>query len=100
MAEGKSSPLSMEKRAIVEHPSLVTKDEDHFTWIDCAASWTIVDQRRLNSINHLYNRSLEFHNNHHSFRATLGGESLRAMHSKGADEIVIEVHTFTSDAGA
>ena len=68
---------------------------DQYTWIDCSTSWTVVDQRRLNSINNLYNRSLEFHNNHHYFCASHEIDKMVKLRCRNPNEIVLEALLFS-----
>jgi hypothetical protein len=44
--------------------------KEGFFWATLDTNWTVLDQKRLVSMDYLYHRSLEFHNNHHTFRAT------------------------------
>ena len=69
-----------------------TVEDDPYGTKHNRPNWTLVDHKRLCSINELYNRSIEFHNNDHSFRATLGIDaSHRGFHSCNPTDIVLEV---------
>ena len=58
--------------------------------------WTLVDTNRLISTEHLYNRSIEFHNNDHVFRTTIGGEWIRSAVAPNMQDIVLISHRISS----
>ena len=45
----------------------------------------------------LYSRSLEYHNNHHSFRATGAFDYTKEDEELGSGDIAADVHIFTAE---
>jgi hypothetical protein len=48
----------------------IKQDKGDYYWANFESKWTLLDQKRLVSMDYLIHRSLEFHNNHHTFRAS------------------------------
>lgn len=72
----------------VARDDLVTGNADE--WAELNEKWTFIDQRRLNSVDGLFHRSLEYHNLNHSFRvvdpAVLDEMAARAGGERGKAE--------------
>eukprot|EP00602_Paraphysomonas_sp_CaronLab_P004253 CAMPEP_0185028282 /NCGR_PEP_ID=MMETSP1103-20130426/13937_1 /TAXON_ID=36769 /ORGANISM="Paraphysomonas bandaiensis, Strain Caron Lab Isolate" /LENGTH=633 /DNA_ID=CAMNT_0027562657 /DNA_START=9 /DNA_END=1910 /DNA_ORIENTATION=- len=72
--------------------------KEGFFWADIDSTWTVLDQKRLVSMDYLYHRSLEFHNNHHTFRATGDFDYTKALENLPPHEIVCEILEFRRDS--
>jgi hypothetical protein len=88
MLNGKQSPRTSSEDESVK--------EGYF-WANLDSTWTILDQKRLVSLDFLYHRSLEFHNNHHTFRATGDYDYTKDLGPMDPHEIAFEVFHFQKD---
>jgi hypothetical protein len=68
-----------------------------YFWANIDSTWTILDQKRLVSMDYLYHRSLEFHNNHHTFRATGDYDYTKELGEIDPFNVVCEVIEFQKD---
>ena len=85
--------LSKEESAM--RLSLVSNLDEETAWPKYDAEWTPLDRLRLVQLDTLYNRSLEFHNNHHSFRATGGYDYTKDDAPLHPRDIAVEVNIFS-----
>lgn len=71
-------------------------EQEKFFWAKYVSQWTVKDQRRLVSVDALFSRSLEFHNNIHSFRSWDIFEIIDndVVPEEEQDEIALEVAYF------
>jgi hypothetical protein len=88
MLNGKQSPRTSSEDESVK--------EGYF-WANLDSTWTILDQKRLVSLDFLYHRSLEFHNNHHTFRATGDYDYTKDLGQLNFSNVVCEVTEFRED---
>jgi hypothetical protein len=65
-----------------------------YFWANIDSTWTILDQKRLVSMDYLYHRSLEFHNNHHTFRATGDYDYTKDLGAMDPHETAFEIFRF------
>lgn len=98
----------MRHTALEKDESLLEEDEKYVAyedsshiefWTENRKQWTFMDQKRLVSIEHLFLRTMEFHNNDHSFRTTLGGQSILNVYAPCFNETVIETTFITTNGG-
>lgn len=68
--------------------------KEGYFWANIDSTWTILDQKRLVSMDYLYHRSLEFHNNHHTFRATGDYNYTIELGEMNLNEIAYEIYLF------
>jgi hypothetical protein len=85
--------LNRIRRASSEDESV----KEGYFWANLDSTWTILDQKRLVSLDFLYHRSLEFHNNHHTFRATGDYDYTKDLGPMDPHEIAFEVFQFQRD---
>lgn len=71
-------------------------EQEKFFWAKYVAQWTVIDQKRLVSVDALFSRSLEFHNNIHSFRSWDIFEIIDndVVSEEELDEIALEIAYF------
>ena len=84
-------------------PPLTKKNLQHekgdYYWANFESKWTLLDQKRLVSMDYLIHRSLEFHNNHHTFRASGNYDYSLEMPSPHGPELALEVQRFSAEGG-
>lgn len=68
--------------------------KEGYFWANIDSTWTILDQKRLVSMDYLYHRSLEFHNNHHTFRATGDYDYTKDLGPMDPHDIAFELFKF------
>lgn len=93
----KKSLLSDDNSTHINPTPRQSSDEsvrEGYFWANIDSAWTILDQKRLVSMDYLYHRSLEFHNNHHTFRATGDYDYTIDMGSMQELDLVCEVFEF------
>ena len=71
--------------------------KEGYFWATIDSTWTILDQKRLVSMDYLYHRSLEFHNNHHTFRATGDFDYTKGILFQSDNDLVCEILEFRND---
>jgi hypothetical protein len=86
----------------MERKVSTTSSEDEsvkegYFWANLDSTWTILDQKRLVSLDFLYHRSLEFHNNHHTFRATGDYDYTKDLGQLNFSNVVCEILEFRQE---
>jgi hypothetical protein len=85
--------LNRIRRASSEDESV----REGYFWANLDSTWTILDQKRLVSLDFLYHRSLEFHNNHHTFRATGDYDYTKDLGQLNFSNVVCEILEFRQE---
>ena len=75
----------------------IKQDNGDYYWADFESKWTVLDQKRLVSMDYLCHRSLEFHNNHHTFRASGNYDYSIEMGPPLLSDYAMEVQKFHPD---
>lgn len=95
---------SLNNQDLSNQPSMtksIKQDAGDYYWANFESKWTLLDQKRLVSMDYLIHRSLEFHNNHHTFRASGNFDYTGDMEAPLMSDFAMEVQSFhPGDAAA
>ena len=72
----------------------IKRDDGDYYWANFEWKWTLLDQKRLVSMDYLIHRSLEFHNNHHTFRASGKFDYTDVMGDPMMNDLAMEVQAY------
>ena len=72
----------------------IKHDSGDYYWAKFESKWTLLDQKRLVSMDYLIHRSLEFHNNHHTFRASGNFDYSGELGDPQMSDFALEVQMF------